>query len=185
MYWYKPLIKYSTITGVLLLLCGLYACNKPQIKETGAELKYFDLKGYFKTDSARLVKLNPLVNKTVTHNGETETRKVKIADWGREFNLFTSSDINKPAWKDSYTMQQNADSIVYKAKFPELKTREIVIHRVDGRVTSVYILNNIHNILYKTTERLTYVEGAYYLIEKDQQVKVMGANNYVVKGNFN
>jgi hypothetical protein len=47
MYWYKPIKKYTIYTGVLLLLSGSYACNKPEIKETGAQLKYFDLKGVF------------------------------------------------------------------------------------------------------------------------------------------
>ena len=183
MYWYKPLCKYLLFTGGLLLLCCWCAC-KPEIKETGAKLRYFDLKGFFKVDSARLVKLNPSVKKTVSHNGETETKMLKIINWGQEFGLFTSSDINKPAWKDSYAVQENADSVVYKAKYPELKTREIIIHKQDGKVTSVYILNYIHNILYTTTETLKYAPGHYYLIEKHQKVRVMGANNYLVKGEF-
>ncbi|MEO7216208.1 hypothetical protein [Mucilaginibacter sp.] len=175
--------KYILFTGGLLLLCTWYAC-KPEIKETGAKLKYFDLKEFFKTDSARLVKLNLNIKKTVTHNGESETKTVKIANWGQEFGLFTSSDINKPAWKDSYAVTENADSLVYKAKFPELKTREIVINKSNGKVTQLYILNNIHNLLYTTTEKLLYVPGEYYLIEKDQKVKVMGGNNYLIKGEF-
>jgi hypothetical protein len=73
MYWYNPLKKYILFTGGLVLLCTWYAC-KPEIKETGATLKYFDLKEFFKVDSARLVKLNPTVNKTVSHNGESETK---------------------------------------------------------------------------------------------------------------
>nr|WP_294946145.1 hypothetical protein [uncultured Mucilaginibacter sp.] len=184
MYWYKPLQKYILFTGGLLLLCGWYAC-KPEIKETGATLKYFDLKEFFKTDSARLAKLNPTITKTVSHNGEAETKRLKVMNWGQEFGLFTSSDINKPAWKDSYAVQENADSIVYKAKFPELKTREIVIRKYDGKVTSIYILNNIHNLLYTATEKLTYAPGQYYLLEKHQKVKVMGPNNYLIKGVFN
>lgn len=184
MYWYKPFQKYILFTGGLLLLCCWYAC-KPEIKETGATLKYFDLKEFFKTDSVRLVKLNPTITKTVSHNGEAETKKLKVTNWGQEFGLFTSSDINKPAWKDSYDVQENADSVVYKAKYPELKTREIVIRKSDGKVTSVYVLNNIHNLLYSTTETLTYAPGRYYLIEKHQKVKVMGANNYLIKGVFN
>ncbi|RWY51127.1 hypothetical protein [Mucilaginibacter gilvus] len=183
MYWYKPFSKYILFTGGLLLLCTWYAC-KPEIKETGATLKYFDLKEFFKTDSVHLVKLNPNIKKTVTHNGESETKTVKIANWGQEFGLFTSSDINKPAWKDSYAVTENTDSLMYKAKFPELKTREIVIHKNNGKVTRLYILNNIHNLLYTTTEKLLYVPGEYYLIEKDQKVKVMSGNNYLIKGEF-
>ncbi|TSD67537.1 hypothetical protein FFF34_009145 [Inquilinus sp. KBS0705] len=168
----------------MLLLCGIYACNKPEIKETGAELKYFDLKEYFKKEAARLTKLNPPVNKHVEHNGATESKTVHITNWARELNLFTESDINKPAWKLSYTVDSSATGISYKAKYPELKTRQITISKLNGQVTSIYIVNDAKNILYKTTEKLTYKPDLNYLIEKTQQVKVMGANNYVVKGDL-
>ncbi|RYU91128.1 hypothetical protein EWM62_04085 [Mucilaginibacter terrigena] len=185
MYWYKPLKKYTIYTGVLLLLGGSYACNKPEIKETGAELKYFDLKGYFGKQDTLLTKQNPEVNKSVAHNGAAENKKVHITSWKKELNLFTESDINKPAWKLSYSVQANDDSIVYKAKFPELKTREIIIRKKAGEITSIAIINNTRNILYNTTEKLIYAPGLYYLIEKMQQVKIMGANGYRIKGVFN
>lgn len=183
MYWYKPVSKYLFYTAGLLLLGSWLAC-KPEIKETGASLKYFDLKGFFHADSARLAKLNQPVTKTVTHNGITETKSIKTTNWGQEFGLFIASDINKPAWKDSYSTTEAGDSIVYKAKFAELKTREIVIRKEGGKVTSVFIHNYIHNLLYNTTEKLIYQPGKFYSIEKDQKVKVMGANNYLVKGTF-
>lgn len=184
MYWYKPLKKYTIFTSVLLLLGGSYACNKPEIKETGAELKYFDLKGYFDKQDTLLTRQKPQVDKTVTHNGEAESKKVHISSWKKELNLFTESDINKPAWKLSYDVKANDDSIVYKAKFPELKTREIIIRKKAGQITAIAIVNNTHNILYNTTEKLVYAPNAYYLIEKMQKVKVMGANNYRIKGTF-
>ncbi|MGY4539686.1 hypothetical protein ACVW0P_004122 [Mucilaginibacter sp. UYNi724] len=184
MYWYKAFKKYIVYTSVLLLLGSSYACNKPEIKETGAELKYFDLKDYFKKQDSLLTKQNPEVDKSVAHNGAAESKKVRIASWKKELNLFTESDINKPAWKQSYDITSNEDSTVYKAKSPELKTREIIIRKKAGQVTAISILNNTHNILYNTTEKLVYAPNAYYLIEKMQHVKIMGANNYRIKGSF-
>jgi hypothetical protein len=184
MYWYKSFKKYISFTGMLLLLCSWYAC-KPEIKETGAELKYFDLKEYFKNEALRLTRINAPVNKTVTHNGAGENKNVHIPNWDKELNLFTESDINKPAWKLSYSVQNTPDSVVYKAKYPELKTREIIIRKKDGKVTAIVIENDTHNILYSTTEQLTYIPGSFYQIEKTQKVKIMGGNNYLIKGEFN
>ena len=82
------------------------------------------------TDTARLNKLNTAVLKTVTDNGATESKKVKIDNWGRELDLFIASDINKPAWKDSYTITGDSDLILYKAKDQELKMREMVIKKI-------------------------------------------------------
>ena len=185
MYWYKLIKKYTIHTSVLLLLSGSYACNKPEIKETGAELKYFDLKEYFKEEADRLNKQNPLVDKTVVHNGAAERIKMQVTSWIKELNLFSESDINKPAWKLSYEVKAAGDSTVYQAKYPELKTRRITIIKKDGQVAQIAIVNNTHNILYTTTENLVYVPRAYYLIEKTQKVRVMGGNNYKITGKFN
>lgn len=184
MYWYKAVRKTILNTSVLLLLGSGYACNKPEIKETGAELKYFDIKDYFKQEATRLVKLDPEVTKSVSHNGTSESKKVHVKAWQQELNLFAESDINKPAWRNSYTVKNDADSTVYSAKDPELKTREIVIKKQGDKITAVTIVNNTHNFLYNTSERLVYLPGQYYSIDKKQQVKVMGANDYRVKGNF-
>lgn len=183
MYWYKSLLKYSLLTGVIWLLCLSYAC-KPQIKETGAQLKYFDIKEYFKDEALRLTKTGHVINKSVTHNGATESKKIKIANWARELNLFTESDINKPAWSSSYTIDSTATNITYKAKYPELKTRYITICRENGEVSAIEIENDTHNILYSTTEKLTYLPNIFYQIEKTQKIKIMGGNSYRIKGEF-
>ncbi|QHS56128.1 hypothetical protein GWR56_11490 [Mucilaginibacter sp. 14171R-50] len=185
MYWCNPVKKYTIYIGLLLLLSGSYACNKPEIKETGARLSYFDLKGYFNSEAARLTRQNPQVYKTVAHNDEAESHKLHIGSWPKELELFTESDINKPAWKLSYTVQANEDSLVYKAKYPDLKTRKIVITKKAGKVTAIAIINNARNILYNTTEKLVYNPNLYYSIEKMQRVKIMGANSYRIKGIFN
>lgn len=165
-----------------LLCCG-YAC-KPAIKETGAQIKFFDIKDYFKHEAARLTKLNRDVKKSVEHNGDKDAKKVHIANWDRELNLFTESDINKPAWSRSYAVDSTASNITYKAKFPELKTRYITICRTNGKVTAIEIENDTHNLLYNTTEKLTYLPDTFYQIEKTQKVKVMGGNSYKIKGEF-
>ena len=82
MYWYRSKSIYRLFLGAVLLLCILQAC-KPDCKgKHGADVKYFDLKGYFKARAARLTKVNKPVLKTVMHNGVTETKKVHIDNWG-------------------------------------------------------------------------------------------------------
>lgn len=184
MYWCKTQ-KISCYFGVLLLIAGSTACNKPEIKETGAQIKYFDLKGYFAKEATKLTTLNPVVNKTVTHNGASESKNIAIKAWKQELNLFTESDINKPAWRNSYKVTLTPDSTVYTATEPDLKTRRISIVKNGGSISAVYILNSTHNFLYSTTDQLTYLPGKSYSIQKEQHVKIIGDNNYQIKGNFN
>src|SRR5665213_1962489 len=114
MYWYKPKLRIvvALIGGTMLLQT---AC-KPDIKEKS---KYFDIRGYFTADASRLNKLNLQVLKTVTHNGISEGKTIHIDNWARELDLFIGSDINKPAWKDSYTVINEGNLLVYRAKYPE------------------------------------------------------------------
>ncbi|HVV56652.1 MAG TPA: hypothetical protein VHC47_15060 [Mucilaginibacter sp.] len=149
-------------------------------------MKYFDLKGYFLADSARLTKLNPLITKTVTHNNDTETKKVHIKDWGAELSLFTESDINKPAWRADYNIQQSGDFLIYKAKKnTDLKTRDIIIKKTGDKIKWILIFNHTQNILYESEEKLSYFPDSLYIIRKLQRVRFLGLQKYTIKGVFN
>ena len=110
------------------MVSGL-ACKSGVKEEATATLKYFDIRGYFTADTARLNKLSKEVIKTVTHNGVTESKKVKIDNWGQELDMFTGADINRPAWKNSYTVATGDNLVLYKAKEEDLKVREIIIKK--------------------------------------------------------
>jgi hypothetical protein len=186
MYWYKkPLNKITAylIAGFVLLL-AINSCKSDSHSATDTS-KFFDIKGYFKADSARLSKLNPLVDKTVVHNGITETKKVHIANWGTELSLFSESDINKPAWKASYNVQTTDDFLIYKAKDPSLRTQRITIKREGERLKWIMIVNHTKNILYESYEKLSYFPDSLYLIQKKQSVRVLGTDIYKISGSLN
>jgi len=183
MYWCRS----KNIAGVILTVnflavISLSACKHDKEVST---LKFFDLKGYFKADSIKLTKLNRQVFKTVIHNKNSETKSVHIDNWGNELRLFGESDINKPAWKDSYLVENTANTLVYKAKYPELETREITINKVGDKVKRILIINHTRNLLYETREKLTYVPDSMYRIEKTQQVRLLGINRYDIRGVLN
>ncbi len=158
---------------------------KPAVKEDGVTAKYFDLKAFFKADAERLTGLNKPVRKTVAHNGDTETKGVKIDNWERELSLFSESDINKPAWRDSYGVQTSPTMVIYIAKDDDLKTREIIVNKTNDKVKYIVIYNYTKNILYYTQEKLTYWPDSLYKIEKTQQVRLLGLNKYVITGSLN
>jgi hypothetical protein len=195
MYWYrsKTILTYS-IAAILLISVGS-AC-KPAVKESRAGLKYFDLKGYFERDSARLTKLNPLILKSVKHNNVTETKRVHISNWGTELSLFKASDINRTAWKNSYSVVADSNLIIYKALEPELITQEILIRLAGGKVKYIMIINDTYDVnnkpkydlqhlFFVTREKLTYFPDSMYLIQKAQTVRFLGVNKYDIKGLFN
>lgn len=180
MYWYKK--RYLAILGFILLQ-ALHSCKGDS--HAGADTgKFFDIKGYFQADSLRLSKLNPLVTKTVVHNTDTETKKLHIENWGNELRLFIESDINKPAWKASYTVQDDSDFLIYKAKDPSLRTRDIIIKKMGGKIKWILIFNHSTNALYESEEKLSYYPDSLYEIRKLQKVKLMGLEKYTITGAF-
>jgi hypothetical protein len=182
MYWYKLKLTYIiALTGGIVLLPGLQSC-RPDKTQANGTLKYFDVAGYFKADTSKLQKLNPAVNKTVLHNGTSENKTVHIPNWGQELNLFIQSDINRPAWKNSYSVLNTDSLIIYTAKTPDLRTTKIMIRKDNNRVKWLVIYNHTKNLLYETREKLSYFPDSAYQIEKSQHVKLMGKNLYMVKG---
>ncbi|MGZ3872287.1 MAG: hypothetical protein ACXVJD_05190 [Mucilaginibacter sp.] len=145
-------------------------------------MKYFDIKGYFTADTSRLNKLDKSVFKTIIHNGVTETKKIKISNWGQELDQFIGADINRPAWKNSYTIISNDSTVVYKTKDKNLRVQQILIRRNNQKIKEITILALTENILYKTTEKLSYYPDSLYSIEKFQQVRLMGSNHYSIRG---
>lgn len=175
MYWYK----HKNI--LIIALLSFTAC-RPQVKDNNGKMKYFDLKKYFNTEAARLNKQHPRVLKTVSHNGQAETKTVTIKHWQQEFDTFIQSDINKPAWKNSYVISSSDTGVVYTTVDSSLHTQQISLGLKNNKVTSVSIINATSNLLYNTKEKLTYYPDSIYSIEKYQDVRFLGSNIYKITG---
>ncbi len=137
-----------------------------------------------RTDSARIALADPMVTKTVNHNGLTETKSLKIKNWGSELSLFTASDINKPSWRDSYDSITNGEMLTYKAKTADLKTQSLIITKNNSKIKAIHIFNHTKNMLYETSEELVYFPDSLYRINKNQHVLLLGSNRYIITGRF-
>lgn len=180
MYLYK---KYLSLLSPFILLLGIASCKRDSNAANDTKA-FFDIKAYFEADSARLTKANPLITKTVTHNQIPETQKVHVANWGTELSLFLQSDINKPAWRNSYDVSKADNVTVYAAKDPALKTQRIVIKEENNKLKWILIINHTKNVLYENTEKLSYFPDSLYLIQKKQRVRVLGTDTYRISGLF-
>jgi hypothetical protein len=190
MYWYKRSYKsFAFLIICFILLACFQSCSRDS-NGVGNNVKFFDLKGYFEAESARLTKINRPVTKTAVHNSSTETKKLYISSWKTELSLFIESDINKPAWKASYRASNSEGITTYTAIDSALKTRYIIIKKQQGKVKLILIYNYkkttlFGKALYWTTESLSYVPDSMYRIQKTQYVRTLGRNKYFIKGLFN
>ncbi|MGK9125616.1 hypothetical protein M1D52_15940 [Olivibacter sp. SA151] len=177
-------MKYfpSLTLPMLALFMGI-SCSSDNGEMKVTHPPYFDLISYFKQEAQFLQKKNPLILKTVGKNEQREQKKLRLGDWQREFELFSSSDINKPDWLQSYRIDSADGKLSYRAKAPRLRTKQITIYKdPKGAVRHIQILNGEKNWLYESSERLDYFPDSLYEIEKEQSIRIIGRNNYIITG---
>lgn len=165
----------------ILLLVFISSCTGREEMKT--ETIFFDVAGFFESESERLTNNHTLVNKSVKHNDVTEIKNGISVDWENELALFIASDINKSAWRNSYKISEDSLGTRYLAIDFNLRTRFIAIRKdKEGRVVYFRIKNRSRSKLYESTEELTYIPDSVYTIKKNQSVRFLGNNNYQIRG---
>ncbi|MHB1177970.1 MAG: hypothetical protein ACYCZO_06525 [Daejeonella sp.] len=166
--------------SMILMVLIIASCNGPEQRSAPV---YVDLKKFFEGESARFEKLKVKIDKSVSRNGISESKYNISADWKNEFGLFIESDINKPAWKNSYRITVDNSHVLYTALDSDLRTRSILLKKnAQGRVVQISIVNQTRNSLYNSTERLSYALDSTYNIFKQQDIALLGKNEYKITG---
>ena len=166
---------------LILLLILITSCRKPD--EKPIIKRYTDIKGFFEGEALRLSRTGVLADKSVRQNEVSETKNGLKVNWQNELALFTGSDINKPAWRDSYRITKDSSMIIYLAIDTNLRTRSIRLKKnAEGRLILIQIHNRTQNQLYESSEDLTYIPDSIYLIDKSQKVLLLGKNRYQIRG---
>jgi len=142
------------VVGLLIFCTLLSACN-PEIKE-GKTKRYFDLKGLIEIQIKTLSTQKPFVQKTILMSGKSESQLVKTIDWAKELELFIQTDLNKPAFIQSYRVDSSSISVKYILKNTEkLPVKYLTISRVGENGISIEAFVSNENYLYQTERHLT------------------------------
>jgi len=172
----------------------LTACSKESspAKEASKQQMYFSLQGFFEAEIEKLQSQPIVLHKNAYLNEKVEKKALHEIDWATEFNSFVKSDINKPAWKDSYrtdslTNRHGQFQINYTALDPDLRTQEIAISFGKGdavKPVQIRIVNQSQNPIYDAVENLQYEVGKNYTIENEQKIMWMEGDKFKIKGEF-
>ncbi|MCB0634888.1 MAG: hypothetical protein KDD15_34385 [Lewinella sp.] len=164
--------KYFTLFFLLTLF---WACN-PAASSSGGMKKdtFFDLEGYFKGQVAQLSTDQPSVRKKVRIGDQEEEKEVDGIDFSQELQIFSRSDINRPAWSDKYQVDSimqdgQLTALSYTAIDTSLVTRLLEISFQSGKVTSIHILNRSHSAIAHTEQDLQYLPRERYQIVSTQK----------------
>jgi len=188
MYWWiKKISRLQRIAiGIFVSTASFFACTATNpIKQAHTEEKQFDIPAFFQQEIQHLSETKKEISKTVAKDSSAETKKILIQDWEKELSAFSSIDLNKTA----YIGHINKDSSDHLVKLTlDDPTADIsAVHiRYDehNNPSGILIFKKINNLLYQTTESLSYQKDKGYKIEKQQDVWLLGSNHYTIEGKF-
>lgn len=168
----------------------IVACTKNSTQNDSRIVTYFDLKTYFENEIQELNQNQKSVKKTVVYNNKKELHRFSNMNWEKELAIFKESDINKAAWKNSYTkdtiLKNNLRTIEYKAKESSLAIRYVSITEdlTNQKLTNITIRSINRNNLYNSFQVLNYKPGISYSIIGNQKVRLLKETTYSVLGQF-
>jgi hypothetical protein len=159
----------------LLILPGLFiTCASEGPAGEIDTSPYFDLAGYITAETERLSASKPTVEKTITLNGIIESQQLKTINFESDLRLFREADINKPAWLDKYTTEEQALSAdhsitTYVAQDSSLIVRELMVEKDQGVPIKIEIIRHTGTLLSDGRHRLTYEPATGYRVVTTQK----------------
>jgi hypothetical protein len=163
----------------------LAACQQKEIRNK--QLEYVDLQGFFSAEAGRLNAQKPTFTKTVSINGKTESKLLnKSIDWEKELSVFKEADINKPAFRGMYQIRTSPNRTIYTTLSKNVPVKRIEVEFGDAKKpTGIRIFQLTKNMIYQSTDTLSYYPDSVYSIHKKQVVRVLGTTFYTINGKFN
>lgn len=175
---------------MLVVLAGIFLSSCIDSNTPGNfEKNFFDLEEYFKRQSDELSQMDVRIEKLMINNKDTQRVFLDNVSWGEEFAPFTHNDINKPAWKDSYSKDTIFDngkikSINYKSSDKNLAVKQIQIYFQNNKVEHIFIENSKKNYVYNSAQVLSYSPASGYIIEGEQDIILGKDLHYKIIVNF-
>ena len=145
------------------------------------------MRGYFNAEANRLNAQKLTFTKTVCINKKKESKLLnKSIDWEEELSVFKEADINKPAFKGMYQISMLPNKTIYTtlSKNASVKRIEIDFGNTKKPV-GIRIFQLTKNMIYQSTDTLSYYPDSIYSIHKKQEVRVLGTTVYTIEGKFN
>lgn len=163
-------IRYLTRSlGLLLLLVTLLGCTPKDAKKE-AQLYFFDLEGYMRQQAQILQQDQPKAVKSVSLGEQVEEKVLSTLDYAKELELFMQADINKPAWRDKYSIDSAfnqagmLESLTYEATDVKVPTRRLRIDFDRGLLSRVLVEEQFSSAIADTRRELSFMPGLGYQI---------------------
>lgn len=135
---------------------------------------FFDLGTYMDGEIGRLTEQRRPVTKTITLNGETETKTLDAINFANDLKLFRDANINKPDWSDKYVTAEKTLSAghrvtTYVASDSSLIVRRLLVEEDQGVPVRIEVDRRTGNVLSQGRSRMVYEPARGYRVETEQE----------------
>lgn len=164
-----PLVSFKYLIIRLLgslLLFWLPGCSDrtaDPAQRAAVTGQYFNLTGFIQEQMVLLNKEKPVAIKKVIEAGNRpETKNVTNLNWAQELAVFQELDLNKPAFRNAYTVARQQDpktggvTLTYRPKPDTDGNIQYLVIRTNasGHVQSIKGLQETNNLLLSTRREL-------------------------------
>ncbi len=175
------LVGFSTLAGLLLSGCSS--------RDSGSsQSNYFNFQHFFSQEAKDLSATKTQLKKVNLFDTLIDSVTISVPDWQKELALFSAIDLNKPAWKNSFTidsiLQDSLVLIRYTAKKKQLSIRKVEISFLHRKAIKFHIMKAADNFVYATTQELWFEKNTGFKISGRQKVLWFFEKQYVIKGFF-
>lgn len=176
-------------SSILILCCCVIviSCNNVTTKDNQAKT-YFDIDSFINNQAIYLKNNDFSIEKTILKDGIIESKKSNSPDWKKELEPFSSSDINKPNWKLSYTIDSiyvNDTLIInINCKDSNLVVKSISVKLSNQKVRFLQIKNHKLNSYFNSSQVLEFIPDSGYSILGHQGVLLGDTTAYSIKAQF-
>ncbi len=175
---------------LLSIITLLLSCSNPKQSNIPP---YFDLQGFMNGQIKILNTGKTGIIKHLSVNDKKEEHQLNSPDWKQELQPFIDADINKPAWRGSFTVDTsysidvNTDTekiVTYTADTTGIRTKKLALH-LDihtGAVLEIEAHNLTDNVLYHFDQQLFYFPQKKYFITTYEKVVLMSPSSIKIDG---
>lgn len=152
------------------------------------EKKYFSIHDFLVSEIHRLKNDKTTLIKTIRQNNKSETVKLNLPDWENELKPFFEADIDKPAWKNTYScdsaVNDSGSNVMYQALHPKAPVRQLQITYLENQIATVVISFEKSNSWFTLKQELIYWSGKGYSIKSNQKMSLSDPASYEINATF-
>jgi hypothetical protein len=99
-------------------------------------------------------------------------------------SAFFNADLNKVAWQGQFKLRKIGQWETYSCENEKVPVKKFSLNRVGNTVKGIVIVLRDSNVLYTSSDTLSYYPDSLYRVIKVQHITFLNSKKYNITGRF-